>query len=320
MEKGSSCLQFPFTSISASSYEMGTVHMKKILSLLSTLAVLTAGTAAAADVATQELDPALAARLPASIAQTRVLRNVVSGFVPYTIKDKDRVDGASMDFAKAIGELLGVKVETSVVSGLVPMLMGIKSGRYDLSLEPLGDFKAREENNDFVVFVREYVVFAVPKGNPRHITDIADACGLTVSVEAGGSAERVIKQQSEKCVAAGKAPVTVLSFAGQAAPLLAVRSARADAFFSSMGPLSWNVRGDAGTLELAAIGKANGFDNLYQGAVVAKNSPLGPILADAFGVLMRNGTYAAIMKKWGLENNMIQAPVLNMAGQQKSTF
>ncbi len=30
---------------------------------------------------------------------------------------------------------------------------------------------------------------------------------------------------------------------------------------------------------------------------------------------MDNGTYASIMKKWGLENNMIKEPGINLAGQ-----
>lgn len=288
--------------------------------LLGAAVCLVSASALAAGIPLQKVDTELAARLPAEVQKTKVLRNVVSGFVPYTIKAGNGYEGAAMDFAKAIGELLGVKVETTGVSGMVPMLLGIQANRYDMSLEPVGDFAAREVKNDFVVFVREYVVFAVPQGNPRHIKDISDACGLTVSVEAGGSAERVIKGQSEVCTKAGQKPVNVLSFSGQAAPLLAVRSGRADAFFSSMGPLSWNVHQDGGKLELAAVGKANGFDNLYQGAVVAKGSPLAPVLLDAFKVLVKNGTYAAIMKKWNLENNVIETPVINIASTQKSTF
>jgi len=47
---------------------------------------------------------------------------------------------------------------------------------------------------------------------------------------------------------------------------------------------------------------------------VPKGSPLGPLLLDAIKMLMDNGTYAAIMKKWGLENNMIKEPGINLGG------
>jgi polar amino acid transport system substrate-binding protein len=90
-----------------------------------------------------------------------------------------------------------------------------------------------------------------------------------------------------------------------------VRSKRSDAFFSSQAPLTYFVQQANGQLELAAVGKANGFNDIYQGAVVAKDSPLAEVLRDAFQILMDNGTYDAIMKKWGLENNMIEAPGIN---------
>ena len=64
-------------------------------------------------------------------------------------------------------------------------------------------------------------------------------------------------------------------------------------------------------LELAGVGQSNGFKDIYQGAVVQKGSPLGGVLLDSFKALMANGTYAAIMKKWGLENNMTDKPGIN---------
>ena len=42
------------------------------------------------------------------------------------------------------------------------------------------------------------------------------------------------------------------------------------------------------------------------------------MLLDAVKELMKNGTYAAIMKKWGLENNMIAEPGINL-GQELAT-
>ena len=79
--------------------------------------------------------------------------------------------------------------------------------------------------------------------------------------------------------------------------------------------MTYFVQQTNGQLELAATGEKNGFDNLYQGAVVPKGSPLGEVLRDGLKVLIDNGTYAIIMKKWGLEKNMIKEPGINLAGQ-----
>ena len=267
----------------------------------------------------QTYDAELAARLPDSVRKSGILRNVVTGsFVPYTIANPDQsIDGATADFAKAVGEVLGVKVTHTVAQGFAAMLMGIRSGRFDVSLEPCGDFPDREGQNDFADYVQEYVIFAVKKGNPKKINDIADTCGLRVSVMSGGSAERTMRKQSEACVAIGRKPVTIMSFEGQAAPLLAVRSGRADAFFSSQAPLTHFVSQDATRLELAAVGRKNGFDDLYQGAVVAKGSPLGAVLVKVFEKLHESGAYDKIMEKWGLANNKLAQPGLNIATQAR---
>jgi polar amino acid transport system substrate-binding protein len=119
----------------------------------------------------------------------------------------------------------------------------------------------------------------------------------------------------EKCAADGKKPVEVQSYTDQPSSILAVRSKRADAFFSSQAPLTYFVSQANGQLELTGVGQKNGFEDIFQGAVVPKGSPLGPLFVDAFKVLMDNGTYTAIMKKWGLENNMIKQPGINLGGQ-----
>ncbi|MDA4635923.1 ABC transporter substrate-binding protein, partial [Escherichia coli] len=55
-------------------------------------------------------------------------------------------------------------------------------------------------------------VFAVQKGNPKGITSLDNTCGSRIAVMAGGSAEKVIKEQAEKCTKDGKAAIEVQSF------------------------------------------------------------------------------------------------------------
>jgi polar amino acid transport system substrate-binding protein len=266
----------------------------------------------------QSVDQALRARLPKEILEKGELISVNSGsFPPYEIVgDAGTLTGASADLSEALGELLGVRIRHETVNGLAGILAGIKSGRYQLAAGPIGDFPEREAQNDFVDFVQEYVVFAVQKGNPKGIRSLSDTCGNRISVMAAGSAERVIKQQAEACVKEGKPAVEVQSFPDQPTAMLAVRSKRSDGFFSSQAPLSYFVQQAHGQLELAATGEKNGFEDLYQGTVVPKDSALGAVVLDGYKTLFANGTYAAVMKKWGLEGNMLKAPGLNLAGRK----
>lgn len=274
-----------------------------------------AQTGPAADIPAQKPNEELRAKLPAEIRTAGKIVSVNNGsFPPYEIvTDTKTVTGASADLAEALGQLLGLKVEHATVSGLPALLSGIKSGRFQFAMGPVGDFKSRQEANDFVDYVREFVIFAVQKGNPKGIKSLEDTCGKRIAVMSGGSAERVIKTQADKCAADGKPVLEVQSFTDQPTSILAVRSRRSDAFFSSQAPLTYFVQQSNGELELAAVGQANGFNDLFQGAVVGRGSPLGEVLLGGLKILIENGTYAAVMKKWGLENNMIAAPGINLS-------
>ncbi len=272
--------------------------------------------AGAQEAAKLEMVKDLHDRLPEEIKAAGKMTSVNNGsFPPYEIVTGTEMTGASADLTDALGQVLGVKIDHATVGGLPALLAGVNSNRYQFAFGPIGDFKSREEANDFVDWVQEFVVFAVQKGNPKGITSLDTACGNTIAVMAGGSAERVIQAQAEKCKADGKDAIVVQSYTDQPASILAVRSKRADAFFSSQAPLTYFVSQANGQLELTGVGEKNGFDNLYQGAVVPKGSPLGPVLLDGIKILMENGTYAEIMKKWGLENNMLESPGINLGGQ-----
>jgi len=294
---------------------------KKLIALALTSVTLAgvalAGVAKAQDASIKlEVVKELNDRLPADIKAAGKMTSVNNGsFPPYEIVTGTEMTGASADLTDALGQVLGVKIDHATVGGLPALLAGVNSNRYQFAFGPVGDFKSREEANDFVDWVQEFVVFAVQKGNPKGITSLDTACGQRIAVMAGGSAERVIQAQSEKCKTDGKAAVEVQSYTDQPASILSVRSKRADAFFSSQAPLTYFVSQANGQLELTGVGEKNGFDSLFQGAVVPKGSPLGPVLLDGIKVLQENGTYATIMKKWGLENNMLATPGINLGGQ-----
>ncbi|MCW0320972.1 ABC transporter substrate-binding protein [Pantoea dispersa] len=290
--------------------------MKMLLTAIALATGLTASVVQAADaIPTQKMDQALHDRLPAQIKQAGKMISVNNGsFPPYEIVNGPHsMDGASADLTVALGQLLGVKIEHATVSGLSGVLAGINSGRYQMAIGPIGDYPDRQLKVDFIDYVQEFVVFGVQKGNPAHINGLADTCGKRIAVMAAGSAEQVIRKQSAACEAAGKPAVVVQSFTDQPSSILAVRSKRSDAFFSSQAPLTYFIEQAQGQLELSGQGQKNGFGDIFQGTVVPKGSPLGEVVLDAYKELFANGTYAAIMKKWQLDGNMLPQPGRNLA-------
>lgn len=263
----------------------------------------------------QEYREDLFEQLPEEIQESGTITAVNTGsFPPYTEVDGDgNVTGATADMGKALGEVLGLEIQHETVDGLSGALVGIEAGRYDLHLGPVGDFPDRQEQATFVDWVQEFVVFAVPAGNPNDISDVTTVCGLSIAVQAGGSAEEVIRTQSDACIEDGEDAIDVNSFKDQPSAVLSVQSGRTDAFFSSQAPLTYFVEDSDGELELAGVGEPNGFDDLYQGLLVPVDSPMADVFLEAIEVLHENGTYEQIMTARGLEGNMLDEPGINLA-------
>lgn len=262
-----------------------------------------------------QTDQALHDRLPAHVKDSGELKSVTSGALPpYTVPAEGETSfvGASIDMKDALGKVLGVEVSIQPVEGLAGVLSGMASGRYDFAMGPIGDYPDRQADSDFLDWVKDFVAFLVPNGNPDDIESIDDTCGLKVAVQAGGSAEEVINEQSEKCTEDGHPAVEVQSFPDQPSGVLAVKSGRSDAFFTSQSIVTYYVAQDPGQLTPAAMNKPNGFDPIRQGAIFPKNSELLPVMTDAVQVLFENGTYEKIMKLWGLEGQILPEPTINL--------
>ena len=169
--------------------------MKKTTFVAASIAALLAHGAMAQDIRKQELNKELQAKLPQDIRDAGKMTAVNNGsFPPYEIVTGTKLEGATKDFSVAIGQILGVEIGHASVAGLPALLSGINSGRYQFAMGPVGDYPDRQKSNDFVDWVREYVVFAVKKGNPQGITSLDTACGKRIAVMSGGSAEKVIKE------------------------------------------------------------------------------------------------------------------------------
>ncbi|WP_286957420.1 ABC transporter substrate-binding protein [Brevibacterium sp. UBA7493] len=267
------------------------------------------------EVQEQELNQELHDQLPDDIKDAGSITSVNTGsFPPYTIVDgENNVTGASADLAEAMGQMLGIEIEHETVDGLASVLTGMDAGRYDLSIGPTGDFPERQEQATFIDWVQEYVVFAVQAGNPQDIDGLDTTCGKRIAVQAGGSAEAVIKEQSSTCEDDGDDAIEVQSYKDQPSAILSVQSGRADAFFSSRAPLTYFVNDSDGKLELVGTEDDNGFDDLYQGIMVPKDSEMTDIVLAVLEELHDNGTYDAIMGKWDLDANKLDTPGINLA-------
>jgi polar amino acid transport system substrate-binding protein len=137
-----------------------------------------------------------------------------------------------------------------------------------------------------------------------------DACGKKVAVQATTVQETdELPAKSKKCTDAGKPAITIIPFDGQDSATNAVVLGQADAMSADSPVTLYAIKQSKGKLEKAG----EIFDSAPYGWPVAKNSPLAQSLVQALQHLIDTGAYKQIAGNWGLNDGMIDKPVINGA-------
>ncbi|WP_405982444.1 ABC transporter substrate-binding protein [Streptomyces sp. NBC_00158] len=257
---------------------------------------------------------AVASLLPADVRSTGTLRVGSSTGSPpsaYYPNGPDKPPaGQDIDIADAVAKVLGVKLERQDAS-FETILPALGSGKYELGTGNFGVTAERLKTVDFVTYVNDGQGFAVKTGSTRlttRVTDLVQLCGLTVGTGAGTTFEKTLTERKGVCLAAGKKPYEVKVFSEPGAVTTALRQGRIDVVMSTVNGLRHQAAQPAA--ETTFLGE---YHRLDVGFAFKKGSPLTPAVQAAVNELIRNGTYARILKKWGTGASAIGASQINPA-------
>jgi polar amino acid transport system substrate-binding protein len=224
----------------------------------------------------------------------------------FIASDGHTVIGMDPDLVKALAAVMGLKVNVMNVP-FPSIIPGMQAGKYDIGASSFTDTKEREKVVDFVTYLNVGEAFLTKSGGGASPQKLADLCGLSVSVEAGTVELDDATAQNKKCKAAGKPPIKLQVFQDQNGANLALRSGRAQVDFADSPIIAYQVR------QLGVDVKSSPtFGVAPYGIAVPKNGMAKAVLA-ALKVLMKNGTYASILKKWQLSSAAISNPTINGA-------
>ncbi|MFE5812144.1 ABC transporter substrate-binding protein [Streptomyces sp. NPDC056479] len=253
-----------------------------------------------------------AALLPADVRKAGTLRVGSSiGFPPgaYYPGGTDKAPaGQDIDLADAVARVLGVKLERQDAS-FETILPALGSGKYDFGTGNFGVTSERLKTIDFVTYINDGQGFAVKKGNTAlkaKITDLTQLCGLTIGTGAGTTFEATLSAQKGVCAKAGKKPYDVKVYSENAATLTALQQGRIDVIMSTINGLRYQAAQPAS--QTAFLGE---FHRLDVGFAFKKGSPLTKAFQAAVDELIKDGTYARILKKWGTDPSAIDASRIN---------
>ncbi|MCF1592614.1 ABC transporter substrate-binding protein [Streptomyces muensis] len=263
--------------------------------------------------AVREVD-SVAALLPADVREAGTLRvgsSIGSPPGAYYPNGTDKAPaGQDIDLADAVAKVLGVRLQRQDAS-FETILPALGSGKYDFGTGNFGVTSVRLKTIDFVTYINDGQGFAAKKGDTalkKKVTDLTELCGLTIGTGAGTTFEATLTAQKGVCAKAGKKPYDVKVYAENGATLTALQQGRIDVIMSTINGLRHQAAQPAS--QTTFLGE---FHRLDVGFAFKKGSPLTKAFQAAVNELIKDGTYARILAKWGTAASAIDTSRINPA-------
>ncbi|MER5461187.1 ABC transporter substrate-binding protein [Streptomyces sp. NPDC002668] len=263
---------------------------------------------------------AIAAKVPDVIRERGTIRIGASadaspplGF--YATDDKTRI-GAEIDIATLIVDTLGLKPQFEEVSW-ENLFVGLDSSKFDGVLSNVTVTEERKEKYDFATYRLDNLAFEAKKGTSWQVRGPKDVAGKTISVSSGTNQEKILVDWSEENVKAGRKPVDIKYFQKDTDYYLALQSGRIDAYLGPNPTAAYHV---ASAGQTRIIGTLSGGGSQVQGKIAAttkKGSGLVEAYAAAIDQIIKDGSYAEVLKRWGLSSEAVAKSEINPPGLPK---
>jgi polar amino acid transport system substrate-binding protein len=248
--------------------------------------------------------PAIAKLVPAAIRNKGTIVDGVNATYPpegFTAADGHTLEGTDVDLVKALAGVLGLKVQI-IGASFDTLIPGLQDGRFDIVASGMFETAQRESVIDMVSEYNAGEAFYVKTGSSLKIKDISSLCGHKVAVLTGSSELTNVQAQARKC------QINVLPFANESDASLAVSTGRADVGFADAPLVGYVVQNSNGVFE--KVGPQ--LFVVPVGIGLPKGNGMAKAVAAAMQHLITDGTYHAILAKWGMSSAALtSSPVVD---------
>ncbi|HEY5185884.1 MAG TPA: ABC transporter substrate-binding protein [Actinomycetes bacterium] len=268
-----------------------------------------ASTSPSSSGASASKDATLAAMLPSSISSKGSLTiGTDASYAPSEFVDTDgkTIIGFDADLAKALGTVLGLKVDLQNAP-FDSLVESVKNGKFDLGVSSFTINADRLKQVDMVSYFNAGTSWAVEKGNPAGIKPDS-ACGKKVAVQKGTVQVDDITARSKTCTNAGKPAITIDQYQLQSDATAAVVSGKDDAMLADSPVVAYAVKQTGDKLEVTGQTYAAAP---YGIAVPKGQGQYTQAIQGAMQKLMDTGVYLDILKKWGVDSGAITQSQIN---------
>jgi polar amino acid transport system substrate-binding protein len=212
--------------------------------------------------------------------------------------------GFDIDLINDISHDLSIRSE--VVSDDFPSLItDLLANRFDVVISAVSITPELQQEVDFIPYFRGGQSLLVAQGNPLHIHTLNDLCGKTVAVKEDSSEQRALAHASDLCRQDKQSAITMVVVAQYVDTVHLFQVKHVAAAYEDSSVVDYYINLYPALLSLggAVIGTT------VEGIVLRKNDPsLLAAINLSLQALQTNGTYHALITKWGLYRGDIMLP------------
>jgi polar amino acid transport system substrate-binding protein len=248
-------------------------------------------------------DDALAAQVDSKYSSDgKLVVGTDPTYEPNEFKRGGKIVGFDVDLGSAIAKKLGLTAEfqESKFDAILPAL----GSRYEIGMSSFTDNPEREKVVDFVTYFSAGTQWASKDAS----FDPDNACGKKVAVQTGTVQDTDdLPARQKKC---GGNAIQVQRYDAQDEATNSVVLGKADAVLADSPVMAGAVKKVGGGLQL--VGDV--YDSAPYGIAIPKTAgTTKDAVLGAVKALVSDGTYKAILDKWGVSNGAITDPVINGA-------
>ncbi|HZQ15778.1 MAG TPA: ABC transporter substrate-binding protein [Gaiellaceae bacterium] len=202
--------------------------------------------------------------------------------------------GSDIDIGNAVAAQMGVKASFKNTT-FDSIIAALKTKKCDAIISGMNDTAARRKQVDFVDYLKVGQSILVKKGNPEHITKLADLAGKSVSVESGTTNRDFLAAESAKLTKAGKKAISIKTFPKDTDAAAALKAGRVDAYFGDSPVAVFYANRD----KSFQVGGAP-IAPIPIGIAIRKGDPLTAATQKAIDAIYASGQMKKIVAKWGM--------------------
>jgi polar amino acid transport system substrate-binding protein len=205
--------------------------------------------------------------------------------------------GADIEIGRAIAAKMGLKAAFINITDFGVIIVGLQSHHFDAIISSMNITPDREKTLDFVPYFNAGQSIVVKKGNPLHITSLADLSGKSISVQSGTVELASADAENAVFKKQGKPQMTIKNYGEDAVALQQLALGRTVAELTDYPVAVYDSTQFPNQFQIA--GQQWGATP-YGIAVNKSDNALYKAIGAAFNLVKSDGEYSKILAKYHL--------------------